>query len=163
MNPFMAAALEEAKAGFEAGGAPVGCVLVRHGEIVGRGRNRLFQDGDPTAHAELEAYRDAAARAAGRRAPEELDAYLQSAEVYTTMMPCAMCAGAIIHFAARRVVVGETTTYAPANTRPLLERQRIEVVVLEEPECIALVEAYQRRRSERRRIMRTPRMPPLRL
>ncbi len=58
------------------------------------------------------------------------------------MMPCLMCTGAIIRFGAARVVVGEVRTYADAGTRPLMERQGIEVIVLDEPECVALIEGY---------------------
>jgi cytosine deaminase len=163
MNPFMAAALEEARSSVKTGGAPVGSVLVKDGVIVGRGHNTLYQSGDPTAHAEMEAYRDAARRAVEAHGPDEAEALLDGGEVYTTMMPCEMCAGAIIRFGARRVVVGEMSTYAPANTRPLMERQGIEVVVLDDPECVALVEDYLRQHPERRKRMAERRRPPLRL
>lgn len=163
MNPFMAAALEEARSSVKAGGAPIGSVLVKNGVVIGRGHNTLYQTGDPTAHAEMEAYRDTARRGSDTHGPGEVEALLEGGEVYTTMMPCEMCAGAIIRFGARRVVVGETSSYAPAATRPLMERQGIEVAVLDDPECIALVEDYVRRHPERRKRMAERRRPPLRL
>ncbi len=142
MDPLMAEALAEARAGFEEGGAPIGSVVVKDEEILGRGRNTFFQTGDPTGHAEMEAFRDAARRAAAARPPGPIEALLRGATVYTTMMPCLMCTGAIIRFGAARVVVGEARTYADAGTRALMERQGIEVIVLDEPECVALIEAY---------------------
>lgn len=163
MNPFMAEALAEARAGLQAGGAPIGSILVKDGRVIGRGHNTVFQTGDPTAHAEMQAYRNAAAEAAATHDRDEVEALIAGGEVYTTMMPCEMCAGAIIRFAARRVIVGEATTYAPADTKRLLERQGIEVVVLEEPSCIALVEDYLRRHPERRQAMATARRPRLNL
>ena len=162
MDEFMAEALAEAQAGFEEGGSPIGAVLVKQGEIIGRGRNVLMQRGDPTGHAEMEAYRDAARRAAETHAPREIDGLLRDGDMYTTMMPCEMCSGAIIRFSAKRVVVGETTTYIDSGTRLFMERQGIEVSVLQSAECIALVELYLRRHPERRAAMTVRSTPALR-
>ncbi len=150
MDDFMAAAFAEAKASFDEGGQPIGAVLVKDGVLLGRGRNTLAQTGDVTGHAEMEAYRDASRRAAETRAPDEIDAVLRGGTVYTTMMPCDMCSGAIIRFAAARVVVAETTSYGVAGTRELLENHGIEVVLCNEAECIDLVEAYYRLHPEQR-------------
>ena len=163
MHAFMAEALAEAQAGFEEGGSPIGAVLVKDGEIIGRGRNVLIQKSDPTGHAEMEAYRDAARRAAATHAPHEIDDQLNGGTMYTTMMPCEMCAGAIIRFAARRVVVGETKTYIDSGTHLLMERQGIEVAVLQSPDCVALIEMYLRRYPERRTAMTLRKAPVLRL
>lgn len=163
MDEFMVEALAEAQAGFEEGGWPIGSVLVKNGEILGRGRNLWFQNGDPTSHAEMEAFRDAARRAMDTRDRDELEEYLRGGTVYTTMMPCEMCTGAIIRLSAEKVVVGETTTYIDAGTRLIMERQGIEVSVLQSPECIALVELYFRRHPERRAAMDVPSKPAVQL
>lgn len=137
MDAFMTAAIEEARLSAAENGYPIGSVVVRNDAVIGKGRNRFLQSGDPTTHAEMEAIRDAAGRA-----PAGIDALLKGATVYTTMMPCEMCAGAIIRFGIARVVVGETKTYTDAGTEKLMARQDIAVQVLEDPECIAMVEEY---------------------
>lgn len=149
VDPWMSEALLEARASVAEGGAPVGAVLLRSGAVVGRGRNRLYQTGDPTAHAEMEAYRDGGRRLGGN-IPEQVDALLAGCDLYTTAVPCEMCAGAILRFAASRVIIGEAATYPQPNTVEFLRRHGIEVAVLSEPECISLVEEYLRRYPERR-------------
>lgn len=149
MDEYMTAALDEARSSMDEDGYPIGSVVVREGVIVGRGRNRFLQTGDPTTHAEMEAIRDAARNAAG-----DVDALLKGATVYTTMMPCEMCAGAIIRFGIARVVVGETRTYNDAGTRTLMARQDIRVEVLEDPACMSVVEEYVRTFPEWTRVMR---------
>ena len=86
---FMGEALALAREAVADGDVPVGCVIVRDGEIVGRGRNRREADGDATAHAEVEAIRDACARLGSWR--------LHGCTLYVTLEPCPMCAGAIIN------------------------------------------------------------------
>ena len=149
MDEFMKAAIEEARASMAENGYPIGSVVVRDKKILGRGRNRFLQSGDPTTHAEMEAIRDAAANAGG-----DIDALLKGATCYTTMMPCEMCAGAIIRFGIARVVVGETQTYTDAGTETLMTRQDIAVEVLEDPGCIALVEEYVEAHPEWTDVMR---------
>ena len=100
MDRFMRVAIDEARAGIAEGGLPVGAALVQQGRVLGRGRNRLVQDGDPTAHAEVDCL-----RAVGR-----LGNYADCV-LYTTMMPCLMCTGAVVHLGIQRVVVGESETY----------------------------------------------------
>jgi len=95
---FMAGALAEARAAQAAGEVPIGCVVVRDGTIVGRAGNRTIRDHDPTAHAEVLAIR-AAARSLGN---ERLDA----CDLYVTLEPCAMCAGAISFARIRRLYFG---------------------------------------------------------
>lgn len=150
MDEFMRAAYDEAKASFEEGGQPIGAVLVKDGQILGRGRNGLSQSGDVTCHAEMEAYRDASRRAADTMPTEQIDVQLRGAAVYTTMMPCIMCSGAIIRFAAARVVVAETSTYALPDTLALLQDHGIDVTLGHAPECVDLVEAYYQRHPEAR-------------
>jgi tRNA(adenine34) deaminase len=96
---WMKAALDEADAAFQAGEVPVGCVIVDEGgRILGRGRNAREELADPTAHAELVALREAAARALSWR--------LENATAYVTLEPCAMCAGGLVQARVRRLVYG---------------------------------------------------------
>ena len=94
----MAAALEQARAALAAGEVPVGAVVVRNGEIVGRGCNSPIGRHDPTAHAEILALRDAANRLGNYRLPECV--------LYVTLEPCAMCVGAILHARIARLAYG---------------------------------------------------------
>ena len=95
---FMLAALALAKEAFDAGEVPVGCVITRKGQIVGRGRNRREEAKNALAHAEIEAIADACARLGGWR--------LWECTLYVTLEPCPMCAGAIINARIPRVVYG---------------------------------------------------------
>ena len=95
---FMAEALRLAREAIADGDVPVGCVIVKDGEIIGRGRNRREADGDATAHAEVEAIREACARLGSWR--------LQDCALYVTLEPCPMCAGAIINARIREVRYG---------------------------------------------------------
>ena len=95
---FMAEALRLAREAVADGDVPVGCVIVRDGEIVGRGRNRREANADATAHAEVEAIREACARLGSWR--------LHGCTLYVTLEPCPMCAGAIINARIREVRYG---------------------------------------------------------
>jgi tRNA(adenine34) deaminase len=92
----MQAALGEARLAAVAGEAPIGAVVVREGEIIARGQNRVLRDLDPTAHAEIVALRAAAAAVGNYRLP--------GCTLYVTLEPCAMCAGAMIHARLDRLV-----------------------------------------------------------
>lgn len=93
---FLRAAIAEARLAEQAGEVPVGAIVVRDGEVIASGRNRVIADSDPTAHAEM-----VAIRAAGR----VLGNYrLEGCDLYTTLEPCAMCAGAILHARVRRLI-----------------------------------------------------------
>jgi len=95
---YMRQALALAREAIADGDVPVGCVIVRDGEIVGRGRNRREADGDATAHAEVEAIRDACAKLGSWR--------LHGCTLYVTLEPCPMCAGAIINARVEEVRYG---------------------------------------------------------
>jgi tRNA(adenine34) deaminase len=95
---FMRAALELARQAEAAGEVPVGAVVVQNGEIIGRGYNHPISGHDPTAHAEIAAMRDAAQRIGNYR--------LTGCELYVTLEPCIMCAGAIMHARVARVFFG---------------------------------------------------------
>ena len=94
----MRLALAEAATAGQAGEVPVGAVLIRDGEIIGRGHNQPIASHDPTAHAEINALRDAAAKAANYRLP--------GSTLYVTLEPCLMCAGAIVQARIEAVVLG---------------------------------------------------------
>ena len=94
----MREALALARAGAEGGEVPVGAIVVVNGEVAGRGSNSPIAHSDPTAHAEILAMREAAARLGNYR--------LDGADLYCTLEPCVMCAGALIHARVRRVVFG---------------------------------------------------------
>lgn len=127
MDRFMRAAIEEAKAALAEGGHPYGAVLVREGQIIGAGRNRIVQNGDPTSHAEIEAI-----RAAGIQ--ESYDDTI----MYATALPCLMCAGAITRFQIPRVVVGATWPDA-VDSHDFMRSRGAEVIVLELEECRQLL------------------------
>jgi tRNA(adenine34) deaminase len=92
----LALALEEARAAAASGEVPVGAVVVENGIVVGRGQNRVLRDVDPTAHAEIVALREAAKTVGNYR--------LGGCEIFVTLEPCAMCAGAMIHARVARLV-----------------------------------------------------------
>jgi tRNA(adenine34) deaminase len=98
MAAFMDMALEEARGAGERGEVPVGCIIVREGEVVARAGNRTIVDRDPTAHAEIVAIRTAAAALKSER--------LDDCDLYVTLEPCAMCAGAVSFARIRRLYYG---------------------------------------------------------
>lgn len=102
----MEEALRCAKRALEAGEVPVGAVVVRNGQIVGRGWNRNISDSDPTSHAEVIALRQAGAATGNHR--------VEGCELFVTIEPCAMCAGAITHARVRRLVYGSEDPKAGA-------------------------------------------------
>ncbi len=98
MEEYMLEALKEANAAAAEGEVPIGAVIVRDGEIIARAHNRTEQDKDPTAHAEILAIREAAARLGGWRLP--------GCSMYVTVEPCSMCAGAIVWSRIERLYIG---------------------------------------------------------
>ena len=144
---FMAQALELAAAAAAAGEVPVGAVVVRDGVVIGRGHNRPLGGNDPTAHAEILALRDAAAQAGNYR--------LNGCELYVTLEPCTMCAGAIMHARIGRLVYGATDpkTGACGSVLDLFADSRLNhhtavAAGVLAGECGALLQAFfQKRRS----------------
>ncbi|MBR3155793.1 MAG: nucleoside deaminase [Methanobrevibacter sp.] len=121
---FMAEALREAEKSLKEGGIPIGAVLVRNGEIISRGHNRLIQNGSVILHAEMDAIENA-----GRL---NYDDYIDCT-LYTTLSPCPMCSGAVILYNIPRVVIGENTTLMGAES--FLECNGVEVKVLNDIKC----------------------------
>ena len=124
------AAYEEAQAGLAEGGIPIGAALATaSGEVVATGRNRRVQDGDPTAHAEV-----ACVRAAGRRRD------WPTLTLASTLSPCVMCTGTALLFNLRRVVIGESVTFA--GPEHLLRAAGVEVVPVGDPRCVEMMRAF---------------------
>lgn len=132
---FMDEAFEEARRGLAEGGIPIGAVLVRDGVALARGHNRRVQQGDLTAHGEIDCL-----RAAG-------PVSLRGATLYTSLSPCWMCSGTILQFGIARVVIGDNVSFKgePRGGRDpeaLMAAEGLEVVVLNDPEWVALFRAW---------------------
>lgn len=135
MDEFMRAAIDEARSGLEEGGIPIGSVLVRDGKIIGRGHNKRVQDGDPVTHAEIDCLRNAG-RVGNYR----------GTTLYSTLMPCYLCAGAAVQFGIKKVIAGESETFEGA--REFMEQHGIEVVDLQLDECKKLMSDFIAERPE---------------
>jgi cytosine deaminase len=122
-------AYEEAKAGFDEGGCPIGSVLARGDHVVGQGRNQRVQQGDPIAHGEMDALRKA-----GRQTT------YRDTTLYTSLSPCMMCSGTIVQFGIPRVVIAENTTFG--GNEDFLRSRGVEVIVANDPDCIALMRRF---------------------
>lgn len=140
-STWLNAAIEQAEKSWSEGGIPIGSVLVnqhtsRHGgEIIAHGHNMRVQSGDPTAHAEVVCIRNAGRRRDWNRLT-----------LVSTLSPCPMCSGTAILFKIPRVIVGENHTFMGAED--WMVRHRIEVIVLDDPRCIALMERLQREKPD---------------
>ncbi|UWQ26064.1 nucleoside deaminase [Leisingera aquaemixtae] len=122
-------AYEEAKAGFDEGGCPIGSVLARGGQVVAQGRNQRVQMGDPIAHGEMDALRKAGRQTSYR-----------DTVLYTSLSPCMMCSGTIVQFGIPRVVIGDTQNFG--GNEEFLRSRGVEVVIAEDPDCIALMQRF---------------------
>ena len=134
---FMRAALDEARRGLEEGGVPIGSVLVLDGRVVGRGRNRRVQLGNPILHGEMDCLQDA-----GRLPARDY----RRATIYSTLSPCSMCSGAILLFRIPRVVFAENRTFRGAEE--LLRDHGVELVNLDLDEAVELMRRFVARRPE---------------
>src|ERR687885_305108 len=131
MDPFLQAAIDEARQGLAEGGIPIGSVLVHDGKVIGRGHNRRVQKGSAVLHGEMDALENAG------RLPARV--YARSV-LYTTLSPCPMCSGAILLYKIPRVVVGENTTFL--GEEALLRSRGVAVEVVRDPRCVALMERF---------------------
>ena len=122
MDDYMAAAIAQAKQGLSEGGIPIGSVLVKEGKIIGQGRNKRVQEDDPVTHAEIDCLRNA-----GR-----IGRY-SGTTLYSTLMPCYLCAGAVVQFGIKKVIAGESETFTGA--KELMESHGVEVIDLDLDEC----------------------------
>jgi cytosine deaminase len=135
-SSLLQVALEEARLGLAEGGIPIGAALVGpDGQVLGRGHNRRVQDGDPSVHGETDAFRKAG-RIRGYR----------DTTMVTTLSPCWYCSGLIRQFGIGRVVIGEATTFHGGHD--WLAEHGVEVVLLDDPECTALMTEFIKERPE---------------
>jgi cytosine deaminase len=129
---LLALAIEQARIGRDEGGVPIGAALVdAAGGVLGAGRNRRVQQGSAIRHGETDALENA-----GR---QPASVYARSTMV-TTLSPCDMCTGAILLYGILRVVIGENRTFVGGEE--LLRRRGVEVVVLDDAECVELMRAF---------------------
>ena len=129
MDKFMKAAIDEAKTGLSEKGIPIGSVLVKDGKIVGRGHNKRVQDNDPMTHAEIDCLRNA-----GR-----VGNY-KGTVLYSTLMPCYLCAGAVVQFGIKKVYAGESKTFSGA--KEFMQSHGVEVIDLNSEECISMMNDF---------------------
>ena len=130
-DAFLDAAIEEASTGRDAGGIPIGSVLVLDGRIIGRGHNKRVQDGSPILHAEMDCLNQA-----GRLTAAE---YRRSV-IYTTLSPCAMCTGAILLYGIPTVVIGENRTFR--GPEELLAGRGVQLHLVDDPACIRMMKDF---------------------
>jgi cytosine/creatinine deaminase len=131
MDEFLRAAIEEAKAGLAEGGIPIGSVIVHKNKILGRGHNRRVQKGSVVLHGEMDSLENAGRQTA--------TVYRESV-LYTTLSPCPMCTGAILLYGIPKVIIGENKTFL--GSEELLRQNNIEVIVVNDEECIRMMEDF---------------------
>ena len=142
MDQFLRAAIDEAKKGLSEGGLPIGSVLVRNNQIIGRGHNRRVQNGDPMAHAEIDCLTNA-----GRQ-----KTYADTV-LYSTLMPCYLCTGAAVQFGVPKVIVGESVNFPGGEAKwgkspAFMRANGIEVIDLHDAECIEMMKNFVKEHPE---------------
>jgi len=130
-DPFLQAAIDEAKRGREEGGIPIGSVLVHDGKVIGRGHNRRVQNGSAILHGEMDALENAG------RLPARV--YRESV-LYTTLSPCSMCTGAILLYGIPHVIAGENETFL--GEEALLRERGVRVEVRQDEDCVAMMREF---------------------
>lgn len=125
----MRLAIEQARKSRREGGIPIGSVLVKNGEVVAQGHNKRVQERNPILHGEMDCLNNA-----GR-----VGTY-RGTVIYSTLMPCYMCAGTIVQFKIPKVIVGESRTFPGA--KDFMESHGVEVVDLDLPECVQMMEEF---------------------
>jgi creatinine deaminase len=131
MDPFLQAAIEEAKKGLAAGGIPIGSVLVCDGEVIGRGHNQRVQQGSVIHHAEMNCLENAGRLTA---------AVYARCTLYSTLSPCPMCSGAALLYKIPRIVVGENRTFQ--GPEAYVRSQGVELTILQDASCIELMRDF---------------------
>jgi len=129
MDNFFIEAVNEAKKGLNEGGIPIGSVLVKDGKIIGRGHNKRIQEGNPMIHAEIDCLMNA-----GR-----IGTYKDTV-LYSTLMPCYLCSGAVVQFNIKKVIVGESVTFP--GGKEFMEAHGVEVIDLKDEECINMMKKF---------------------
>lgn len=135
-DPFLLAAIHEARKGLEEGGIPIGSIIVHsdkvHGDkIIGRGHNRRMQKGSAILHGEMDALENAGRQSA---------AIYRECVLYTTLSPCSMCSGAILLYGIPRVIIGENRTFM--GEEELLRTRGVSIEVVQSDECIRMMEEF---------------------
>lgn len=130
-DPYLRAAIEQARKSLAEGGIPIGSVLVHEGKIIGRGHNCRVQTGSAIDHGEMNCLRNA-----GRLSAR----VYQRSTIYSTLSPCPMCSGAIVLYKIPRVVVGENRTFLGAEE--YMRANGVRVEVLQDAECIELMTEF---------------------
>ena len=136
-DQFLAAAIEEARAGLAEGGIPIGSVLVLDGEIVGRGHNRRVQRGSAILHAEMDCLENA-----GRLKGADY----RRAVLYSTLSPCDMCSGTALLYGIPKVVIGENRTFQ--GPEDYVRSRGVQLKIVDDPECVRLMEEFIAARPE---------------
>lgn len=131
MDPFLQAAIDEARQGLAQGGIPIGSVLVCDGKIIGRGHNQRVQLGSVIQHAEMNCLESAG------RLPASV---YQRCTLYSTLSPCPMCSGAALLYKIPRIIVGENVTFQ--GPEDYVRSQGVQVEVLQNAECIQLLREF---------------------
>jgi cytosine/creatinine deaminase len=126
---FLRYAYDEAKAGYDEGGCPIGSVIAEGDRLISRGRNQRVQGGDPIAHGEMDALRKAGRQKSYRRMT-----------LYTSLSPCMMCTGTIIQFGIPRVIIGENRNFG--GNEALLRERGVEVIIANDADCVALMARF---------------------
>jgi cytosine/creatinine deaminase len=130
-DPFLQAAIDEAKQGLAEGGIPIGSVIAYKGAIIGRGHNMRVQKGDPLLHGEMSAFQQAG------RQPASV---YRECVLYTTLSPCPMCSGTALLYKVPKIVIGENITFLGAED--WLRSQGVELEVVQDEECIAMMRKF---------------------
>ena len=133
-DPFLQAAIDEARQGLAKGGIPIGSVIVHRDKIIGRGHNRRVQKGSSILHGEMDALENA-----GRKS----SAVYRECVLYTTLSPCSMCSGAILLYGIPRVIIGENKTFM--GEEELLRSRGVAVEVVQSEECIRMMKEFIRK------------------
>jgi cytosine deaminase len=137
MDPFLQAAIDEARQGLAEGGIPIGSVLVIDGRIVGRGHNRRVQQGSAVLHAEMDCL-----ESAGRLKAAD---YRRST-LYSTLSPCDMCSGATLLYGIPRLVIGENRTFR--GPEDYVRSRGVELTIVDDGECVRLMREFIAARPE---------------
>jgi len=129
MDEFMKLAIEQARKSLNEGGIPIGSVLVRDGKMIAAGHNKRVQENNPILHGEMDCLNNA-----GRIGS------FRNTTIYSTLMPCYMCAGTIVQFKIKKVIVGESENFSGA--REFMEQHGVEVIDLDLQECKEMMKEF---------------------
>jgi cytosine/creatinine deaminase len=136
-DPFLQAAIDEAKRGLAEGGIPIGSVIVHGGRVIGRGHNMRVQKGDPLLHGEMSAFQQAG------RQPASV---YRECVLYTTLSPCPMCSGTSLLYKIPKIIIGENRTFLGAED--WLRSQGVELEIVQDEECIEMMRKFILERPE---------------